>query len=183
MPGDQTVRRIGFGRAGVSEAMPFLPSPPGGGRVGDGGAGARFAIQGQNSATIIESRDAVLPHPVVPAMPKISFRIPKETGYNHRMQPVIEKQHIETTPGVCGGKPRIAGHRIRVEDIVLWTEQGQSVDEIVSSFPQLSLADVHAALAYYFDHQPEIDSDIRRDDEFIAQLKERVGSGPIQETE
>jgi uncharacterized protein (DUF433 family) len=104
-------------------------------------------------------------------MPKIGFRIPNETGYNRCMQPVIEKQHIEKTPGVCGGKPRIAGHRIRVQDIVLWTEQGQSADEIVSSFPQLSLADVHAALAYYFDHQTEIDADVRRDDEFIAQLK------------
>ncbi len=29
------------------------------------------------------------------------------------------KQHIEITPGTCGGKPRIAGHRIRVQDIVV----------------------------------------------------------------
>jgi uncharacterized protein (DUF433 family) len=41
--------------------------------------------------------------------------------------------HIEITPGVCGEKPRIAGHRIRVEDIVIWHEQkGMSPDEIVS---------------------------------------------------
>ncbi len=31
-------------------------------------------------------------------------------------------EHIEITPGVCGGKPRITGHRIRVEDIVVWHE-------------------------------------------------------------
>jgi uncharacterized protein (DUF433 family) len=54
--------------------------------------------------------------------------------------------HIEITPGTCGGKPRIAGHRIRVQDIVLWTEEGRSADEIVAEFPQLSLADVYAAL-------------------------------------
>src|SRR5689334_16776802 len=99
------------------------------------------------------------------------------------MNPGIEKQHIEVTPGVCGGKPRIAGHRIRVQDIVLWTEQGQSPDEIVSSFPQLSLGDVHAALAYYFDHQSEIDEDIRRDDEFVAQLKRQLGSAPVSNAE
>ena len=29
-------------------------------------------------------------------------------------------EHIEMTPGVCGGRPRIAGHRIRVQDIVIW---------------------------------------------------------------
>jgi uncharacterized protein (DUF433 family) len=99
------------------------------------------------------------------------------------MQTAIEKQHIESTAGVCGGRPRIAGHRIRVQDIVLWTEQGESPEEIVSSFPQLSLSDVHAALAYYFDHQAEMDADIRRDEEFIAQLKERQGSAPPRDTE
>ncbi len=32
-------------------------------------------------------------------------------------------EHIKITPGVCGGKPRIAGHRIRVQDVVVWHEQ------------------------------------------------------------
>jgi len=30
--------------------------------------------------------------------------------------------HIEITPGICGGKPRIAGHRIKVQNIVIWHE-------------------------------------------------------------
>jgi uncharacterized protein (DUF433 family) len=79
--------------------------------------------------------------------------------------------HIEVTPGTCGDKPRIAGHRIRVQDIVIWNEQGQSADEIVADFPQLSLAEVYAALAYYHDHREQIDQDIREDDEFFQQLK------------
>jgi uncharacterized protein (DUF433 family) len=83
--------------------------------------------------------------------------------------------HIEVTPGTCGGKPRIAGHRIRVQDIVLWTEQGQSADEIVAGFPQLSLADVYAALAYYHDHRAQIDQDIREDGEFFEQMKSQAG--------
>jgi len=58
---------------------------------------------------------------------------------------------------VCGGRARIAGHRIRVQDIVLWTEQGRSPDQIVAEFPRLSLADVYAALAYCHDHRDEID--------------------------
>jgi uncharacterized protein (DUF433 family) len=95
------------------------------------------------------------------------------------MEPTLERKHIESTPGICGGQPRIAGHRIRVQDIVLWTEQGQSPDEIVSSFPQLSLADVHAALTYYYDHRDEIDRQIREDDEFIAKNKAELGSGPL----
>ena len=81
--------------------------------------------------------------------------------------------HIEATPGVRGGKPRVAGTRICVSDVVLWTEQGRSPDEIVADFPQLSLADVHAALAYYYDHRDEIDSQIRQSDAFVDELRTR----------
>ena len=93
------------------------------------------------------------------------------------MQPTAEKRHIELTPGVCGGRARVAGHRIRVQDVVLWTEQGQAPDQIVADFPQLSLADVYAALAYYHDHREEIDRQIREDDETIAQMKAQSGPG------
>jgi uncharacterized protein (DUF433 family) len=58
-------------------------------------------------------------------------------------------KHIEKTPGVCGGRACIAGHRIRVQDIVVWHERrGYSPDEIVDLFPGITLADVYAALAY-----------------------------------
>ncbi len=40
-------------------------------------------------------------------------------------------------------------------------------DEIVASFPQLTPADVHAALAFYFDNREEIEQQIREDAEFI----------------
>ena len=87
------------------------------------------------------------------------------------MEPIVEKQHVVATPGTCGGKPRVAGTRIRVQDIVLWTEQGLSPDEIVTDFPQLSLADVHAAMAYYFDHRDQIERQIREADELVARMK------------
>jgi uncharacterized protein (DUF433 family) len=51
-------------------------------------------------------------------------------------------QHIEMTPGVVGGKPRIAGTRIRVMDIVVWHEKrGLSPDEIVDMFEGITLVD------------------------------------------
>src|SRR5919206_160410 len=69
----------------------------------------------------------------------------------------VSKEHITKTPGVCGGKACIAGHRIRVMDIVVWHEQrGMSPEEIVYAFPGITLADVHAAFAYYFDNRAEI---------------------------
>ncbi len=66
-------------------------------------------------------------------------------------------QHIETSHGVARSKPRMAGHRITVLDIVIWHERmGESVDEITSEY-DLTPADIHAALAYYFPHRAEID--------------------------
>jgi uncharacterized protein (DUF433 family) len=88
--------------------------------------------------------------------------------------------HIEITPGVCGGRPRIAGHRIRVQDVAIWHQhQGQSASDIVSQFPQLSLGDVHAALTYYFDHRDEIEQQIRDDEQFVADFKAAHGPGPL----
>jgi uncharacterized protein (DUF433 family) len=86
-------------------------------------------------------------------------------------------EHIEITPGVCGGRPRIAGHRIRVQDIVVWHESlGRSADEIVARYPQLTLADVHAALAYYFDHGDEVRRQMMEDRRFAEDLRARIPS-------
>ena len=85
--------------------------------------------------------------------------------------------HIERTPGIRSGKPRIAGTRICVSDVVIWSEQGRSPDEIVSDYPHLTLADVHAALAYYFDHQDEVDRQIRESEELAEAMKTRRPPG------
>ncbi len=86
-------------------------------------------------------------------------------------------EHIQSTPGVCGGKPRIAGHRIRVQDIVICYEQlNMSPDEIVYHYPSISLADVHAALAYYYDNLEEIRQDIRESKAYVAQLASQTPS-------
>ena len=54
-------------------------------------------------------------------------------------------RHIKITPGVAGGKPRIAGHRITVQNIVICHERmGKSADEICAEY-DLTLADVYAA--------------------------------------
>ena len=91
--------------------------------------------------------------------------------------PETEVRHITRTPGVCGGKACIAGHRIRVMDIVVWHElRGYSPDEIVNMFPGITLADVHAALAYYFDHRQEIEADFKRDEEWAQWVRANIPS-------
>jgi uncharacterized protein (DUF433 family) len=85
---------------------------------------------------------------------------------------MLDRPRITSTPGTCGGKPRIDGHRITVKHIVLdYQRAGMSPDEIVSAYPSLTLSDVHAALAYYNDHQAEIDADIRADDDHWAEVR------------
>ena len=85
---------------------------------------------------------------------------------------VVVDSHIEITPGICGGKPRIAGHRIRVEDIVIWHERmGLSADEIVSRYPQLTLAAVYSALAYYYDHREQIDAQMEAGEKLVEEMR------------
>jgi uncharacterized protein (DUF433 family) len=76
-------------------------------------------------------------------------------------------QHIAKTPGVCGGRACIAGHRIRVMDIVGWHEKrGHTITEVEQMFPGITRADIHAALAYYHDNVEEIENDFRKDEEW-----------------
>ena len=70
------------------------------------------------------------------------------------------------TPGVCGGKACIAGHRVRVLDIVAWYEHQGMPPTRSCRPPTVTLADVHAALAYYFDHIEEIQHEMRAERAF-----------------
>lgn len=92
------------------------------------------------------------------------------------MESVIN-QHIEITPGVCGGKPRIAGSRIRVQDVVIWHEKmGLSPDEIVSQYSNITLADVYAALAYYHDNLEQIRQQIKESEAKVKELQAKTPS-------
>lgn len=87
------------------------------------------------------------------------------------MSQVQQNTHIELRLGERGERVFVAGHRVRVQDIVLWNEEGLTADEIVSRVPTITLADVHAALAYYFDHREEIDRQIEEDSSFADELE------------
>lgn len=65
-----------------------------------------------------------------------------------------------------GGKPRIQGHRIAVHDIAVAHRQGQP-PEVMARDYSLTLAQIYAALAYYYDHQDEIDGEIAAEDAAI----------------
>lgn len=83
------------------------------------------------------------------------------------MSTQILEQHIVSTPDVRFGKPRIDGTRIAVIDVGIWyAHMGYGVEKIAQDY-HLTLGQVHAALAYYYDHKDEFDRQIAEDEAFF----------------
>jgi uncharacterized protein (DUF433 family) len=91
-------------------------------------------------------------------------------------------QHIEIRKNRAGqDRAYIVGTRVRVQDIYIDSEVlGKTPDEIVAALPHLTLAQVYAALAYYFDHREEILDALSQDEEFVATMRKRTGPGPLE---
>ena len=71
---------------------------------------------------------------------------------------------ITRSPEIRGGRPRIAGTGVTVQRIVIWYKLGLSPEEIARRIGHLSLAQVHAALAYYHANRDEIEAAILEDE-------------------
>jgi len=79
--------------------------------------------------------------------------------------------HIEKSPGVCGGRPKIAGKRFTVQHIyVLHERLRMTPEEIVNDY-DLTLVEVFAALTYAYEHQLEMEEAIRQEDAMVAEFK------------
>ena len=84
----------------------------------------------------------------------------KVTPRTARIATPVYDRHIEVSQDMRGGKPRIAGRRITVEDIVaMHLFHSQSIQYIIENY-RLSPAQVYAALTYYYDHRIEIDQSL-----------------------
>ena len=78
------------------------------------------------------------------------------------------------------GVARISGTRTKVIQIVMEKMvNGWSPEEMQKQFPHLSLADVYAALAYYYDHQPELDARIEQDFQEAERMRAEAGPSAI----
>ena len=89
---------------------------------------------------------------------------------------------ITLEPGKRSGKPCIRGLRITVQDVLGWLASGMETNEILHNYPYptISLADVYAALAYYWDHRDEIERAIDEEDALVEELR-RTNVSPLQE--
>jgi uncharacterized protein (DUF433 family) len=67
---------------------------------------------------------------------------------------------LVNSPDVCGGRLRIDGTRMTVNQLVVWYKQGYAPEEIADQYPHLTLAQVFTALAYYHANREEIEADL-----------------------
>ncbi len=89
------------------------------------------------------------------------------------MDTILTIDLIATNPNVRSGRPVVAGTGVCVSDIAAaMIFQGQGPDDLALGF-KLSLAQVHAALAYYYDHKTAIDDEIRENQRRFDELKEK----------
>lgn len=74
--------------------------------------------------------------------------------------PTLLETNLVRTPGICGGRLRIDGTRMTVNQIVTLHKQGSSAQEIVEQYPQRSLSEIYTVLAWYHAHKDEFDKEL-----------------------
>lgn len=79
------------------------------------------------------------------------------------------------------GRPWIDDTNVKVIEVVLdHLGYGWNAETIQENHPHLSLAQVYAALAWYYDHQSEMDAEIAQQDERIQALRDAAAPSPLQ---
>jgi uncharacterized protein (DUF433 family) len=80
------------------------------------------------------------------------------------------------------GVPFIAGSTMKVVELVMAQQaHGWSPEELHFQHPELSLGEIHSALAYYWDHQAELDQDIEQRSRLVDKIRREIGSTPLAE--
>ena len=67
-----------------------------------------------------------------------------------------------------------------IEVVLDTTAWGMTPEEIHAEYPYLSMAQIHAALAYYYDHQAALDADIEHRYQEVEQLRAQAGDSPVR---
>jgi uncharacterized protein (DUF433 family) len=85
------------------------------------------------------------------------------------------------TPGICGGRLRIDGTRVTVNQIVTQYKRGESAEEIVRHFPHVSLGQIYAALAYYHSNQSQVEKDLADEQAEAERLEKEHAQQPAKQ--
>jgi uncharacterized protein (DUF433 family) len=89
----------------------------------------------------------------------------------------MDYAHIVKTPDTCGGAARVVGTRITVKVIVAKVVRHRMLpEEVLMDHPHLTIGQIHAALAYYFDNKEEVDAAMRADEELAKEIRAQFPS-------
>lgn len=90
------------------------------------------------------------------------------------MATVLNIEAIISDPKLRGGRPIIAGTTLRVSDVAAYHTFGGLTPEDLAVQFRLTLGQIHAALAYYYMHQDEIDAEIRANDDEAEMWRQKL---------
>src|SRR6516225_6459545 len=76
------------------------------------------------------------------------------------------------------GYIHVAGHRVGLQDVVYYYNEGHSAEGLAEMFPTLTLALIHKLIAFYLEHRKDVDAYIARGEAEVAQLRAVALSGP-----
>src|SRR5712692_3016318 len=80
------------------------------------------------------------------------------------------------------GVPWISGANTKVVEVVLdKMAYGWSPEEMHRQHPHLSMAQIHAALSYYYEYQDEVDADIERRYQYVEELRAQQPDSPLRQ--
>ena len=70
------------------------------------------------------------------------------------------------------GVPYIMGTRLKISQIAIQHQEwGETPEQIQQAYPQISIAQVHSALSYYYDHKAEVDAQITAEKQLAERLR------------
>lgn len=93
-----------------------------------------------------------------------------------RSEQRTEHPHVVRRPEMHRNEPTIRGSSITVRTVVERTRLGETPEQIADAYPVLSLAQIHDALGYYYDHPVEIDAYIRANQEALWRTSQSVST-------
>ncbi len=93
------------------------------------------------------------------------------------MRQILAIETIVSDPAVRSGRPVIAGTQVMVSDIAIYHDVWMQTPDEIAAQLDLTLGQVHAALAYYFDHKAEIDAEIAESERIADELREELTRG------
>jgi len=95
------------------------------------------------------------------------------------LEETISTPLVVTEQGII----RVKGSRVSLDSIIHHFKLGATAEQIVQSFPAISLGDIYSSIAYYLTHRPEIEEYLQQQDTAANALQEQLESNPSYQSE